>query len=135
MRVKPKPLIVGRKVGFPISLHSGHYLLLQQVYEWLQATGKTTPEMDEAYETIPKIEFTPEDIAEAAKTGVCSKRLDRGYRTKTIRFRATGLEGAIQLLRLASAFAIGGQLGHTLRKRADTLESVSTLDQLADASR
>lgn len=135
MRVKSKPLIVGRKAGFPIILHGGHYLLMQQVYEWLRATGKTTPEMDEAYTTIPKLELTQEDIDEAIATGCCSKRKNQQYRSKTIRFRAAGLEGAIQLLRLAAAFAIGGQLAHTLRRRADKLESVSALDQLADASR
>jgi hypothetical protein len=41
----------------------------------------------------------------------------------------------IRLLKITASFQTSGQLGGTIWRRADKLESVSALDKLADASR
>jgi hypothetical protein len=134
-----KPMTISKKAkGFPVSLFHLHWFTIEQMYPWLQSIGATTPETDEAFALIPKWGIGQKEIDiglvgrwlfEARSDGVSTST------SKTIRVRAAQLDGMIRLLNLCAAFQTSGQLSGTIWRRAALLESVDTLDRLADASR
>lgn len=125
--------------GFKVLLSGTHWFLIQQSHAWLKSLGRTTPEMDEAAALMPHIKISDKEYAQAVEHGAWG---DHNWgagkilrRSTTIRFRAAEVKGAINLLRLVAAFFVGGQLGGTLRRRADALAEVSAIDLMVDASR
>ena len=133
-----KTLTISKRAkGFPIQLSRQHWFLIQSTYPWLMKMGAVTEGMTKAYTLIPEWEITAEDLKSAVANGYSRANQYGGgfYKSKTVRVRAQDVEGMIALLNLTAAYFAGGQLGSTLRTRAQRLESVSTLDKLADAGR
>jgi len=133
-----KPMTISKRAkGFPISLSQQHWFVMEQMYPWLQSIGATTPETDEALALFPKWKVGQKDI-DLGLTGRSPFDADDDgdfYRGKTVRVRAAQLDGMIRLLKLSASFYTSGQLEVALWRRAENLESVDTLDRLADASR
>ena len=129
------PSLGKRSNGFALALSHQHYYVIHQLYPWAREQGLTTPETDEALTLIPMWSIKPAEVKAAGDTGYISNMgfSDGFYRSKTIRVRAEHLQGMIRLLRLTAAFCQQGQVGGTLRRRANSLAEVSILDQLCDA--
>jgi len=130
----PSMIISKRAKGFPICLSLQHWFIIQTTLPWLSKMGMVTPEMVDAYTLVPVLEITKKDMGTARQHG-WSPDCQSLYKSKTVRVRAEHLTGMIDILNLTAAYFPGGQLGGTLRTRAKRLQSVSALDQLADASR
>lgn len=127
---------MGRKKGFPVQLQKLHWFMVQHAYDYAVQHGLNTAEMDEAAEQIPDCRPSPESVK-----AVIGATTDRGWDFhsvqggKTVRFRGTQVDGAIQLLRLGGFLAVSGQAGSTLLRRANDLVEVDTLERITDAGR
>jgi len=129
--------ISARSKGFPLRLSRQHYYVVYQMYPWLQSIGATDALMDEALTLLPQQKLTAAEV-KGLQNGVEPSFMSYQsgfYKSKTIRIRAEHLEGMIRLLKAAAMCCNQGQVGGTLWRRAESLESVSALDKLADASR
>lgn len=121
--------------GFPVQLNKSHWFSVALAYDYAVANGLTTPEMTEAAALIPDDVRPPNE----AVTDVVKAQTD--YRfwwvngSKTVRFRASQVTGARELLRLAVYLSPHGQIGSTIQTRLTKLEKVGDLDLLADAGR
>jgi len=129
--------ISARAKGFPVRLSQQHYYVIYQMYPWLQSIGATDASTDEALTLIPHQKLTAAEV-KGLQNGVQPDFMNYQsgfYKSKTIRIRAEHLDGMIRLLKSAAMCCNQGQVGGTLWRRAESLESVSALDRLADASR
>lgn len=129
--------ISARAKGFPLQLSRQHYFVIHQGYPWLREKGLTDESTDAALGLLPDWPIPEKDLETAVSDGYAqSLHYGQGfYKGKTVRIRAEYLEGVIKLLNITAAFQTSGQLGGTLRRRAEKLQTVSALDLLADASR
>jgi len=148
MAKRPKDRIHGKRVkGFPIVLPMTHWLLIRQLYTWLDTQGTIPDDAVEAFALIPPVEVSGEHWESALATGACGLTewvppTNGGswvkppmHRSKTVRVRSIHVKGMIALLKLCAAFHVGGQIGRTFMSRVEKLEEISLLDHLVDASR
>jgi len=125
-----------RAKGFPLQLSYQHYFIIQQLYPWLQSIDAIDEEMDEAYELLPKqkIDYDHVKDAQLGQAPAFMNYQSGFFKSRTIRIRARHIAGMVKLLKAASIFCHQGQAGGTIWRRAESLESISELDLLADAA-
>jgi len=134
---KQPPSLDKRAKGFAIRLSGQQRFMVHAFYPWLQSQGVTDAETDEALSLIAPVEVPQDELREARLTGtVTSMSYTSGFRrSRVLRVRSEHIQAVSRLFRLIGAVCVGGQVGSTLIKRAEDLESVNLLDQLYDAQR
>lgn len=139
---------VGRVKGFPIQFPRHLWQSILVAYDVSRARGQNSPAMDEVAALIPNLRQNTESLHSALKLGELDIPVEPDYigppewigdptqcRSKTIRVRASQVEGAIQLLRYARLVCGWGSVNSSISSRLRKLESISELDLMSDAGR
>lgn len=154
MRNEKKPLTISKRAkGFPLRFKNQHLLVIHQTYAWLKSHGIYDESTEAGIKCIPM--FTdPIDQSSTDVDKVVDRVIAEGVRcmtwkpgpnwkdpehtltkNRTVRIRAEHLHDVARLFRLLSNYVAQGQVATTIISRAEALEGVSILDQLADAQR
>ena len=138
---------VGRGKGFPVTLNWAGWSVVLVAYDVARARGQNSPAMDEVASLLPNIRpgvkalhsvlglgddvpIEPDYIGPPEWIGPPNQ-----CKSKTVRFRAAHVAGAIQLLRYAQLVCGWGSAHSVLQARINRLGRINELDLLVDASR
>lgn len=132
------PTKLGYRKGFGVQLTKTHWFTVMVGYHYLKSQGQTSPEMDEAAKIVesklPRLLPSDERVDEEIN-GSCDYAHYAPGGSKTIRFRAENVGGAVQLLRAGAMCCPHGGAPNTINNRARKLDAVNVQDLLADAGR